>query len=205
MATISIHEAQSNLSELIHRLAPGDEIVITEDDRPVARLTAASRPRRRLARRGSSAGRCCTWPRTSMHRSTISRNTWNEAPDRCARFDLVRRSGSLAESDRPLPQSRTRRTIGCCGAGTIWEIAIKAGLKKLNLSRPYRPWIEQAITGLAVTILPITVEHADVQAGLPHHHRDPFDRLLVAQALVENMPVVSADAQLDAYGINRLW
>jgi antitoxin (DNA-binding transcriptional repressor) of toxin-antitoxin stability system len=44
MATISIHEAQSNLSELIHRLAPGDEIIITDDDRPVARLTAASRP-----------------------------------------------------------------------------------------------------------------------------------------------------------------
>ena len=45
MATISIQEAQSNLSELIHRLGPGDEIVITEDDRPVARLTAASRPK----------------------------------------------------------------------------------------------------------------------------------------------------------------
>ena len=90
-------------------------------------------------------------------------------------------------------------------AGTVWEIAIKAGLKKLNLSQPYRPWIEQAITGLAVTILPITVDHADVQAGLPYHHRDPFDRLLVAQALVENVRVVSADSQLDAYGINRLW
>jgi PIN domain nuclease of toxin-antitoxin system len=91
------------------------------------------------------------------------------------------------------------------GAGTLWEIAIKAGLKKLGLSRPYRLWMEQAIAGLAMTILPITVDHADVQAGLPYHHRDPFDRLLVAQALVESMSVVSADAQLDAYGINRLW
>ena len=77
------------------------------------------------------------------------------------------------------------------GAGTIWEIAIKVGLKKLNLSQPYRQWMEQAITGLGATVLPITVEHADIQAGLPLHHRDPFDRLLVAQALVENMPVVS--------------
>ncbi len=91
------------------------------------------------------------------------------------------------------------------GAGTIWEIAIKVGLKKLNLSQPYRQWMEQAITGLGATVLPITVEHADIQAGLPLHHRDPFDRLLVAQALVENMPVVSSDAQLDSYGINRLW
>ena len=55
------------------------------------------------------------------------------------------------------------------------------------------------------TILPITVEQADVQAALPYHHREPFDRLLVAQALVESLPVVSADAQLDSYGINRLW
>ena len=91
------------------------------------------------------------------------------------------------------------------GAGTIWEIAIKVGLKKLNLSQPYRQWMEQAITGLGATVLPITVEHADIQAGLPLHHRDPFDRLLVAQALVENLPVVSSDAQLDSYGINRLW
>lgn len=91
------------------------------------------------------------------------------------------------------------------GAGTIWEIAIKSGLKKLILSRPYRPWIEQAMAGLGAGILPITVDHADIQAGLPYHHRDPFDRLLVAQALVEGIPVVSADAQLDAYGIRRLW
>jgi PIN domain nuclease of toxin-antitoxin system len=91
------------------------------------------------------------------------------------------------------------------GAGTIWEIAIKVGLKKLSLSQPYRRWMEQAITGLGAPVLPITVEHVDVQAGLPHHHRDPFDRLLVAQALIENIPVVSADAQLDSYGINRLW
>jgi PIN domain nuclease of toxin-antitoxin system len=90
-------------------------------------------------------------------------------------------------------------------AGTIWEIAIKVGLKKLNLSQPYRLWMEQAITGLGAMVLAITVDHADAQAGLPHHHRDPFDRLLVAQALIEKLPVVSADAQLDVYGINRLW
>jgi PIN domain nuclease of toxin-antitoxin system len=90
-------------------------------------------------------------------------------------------------------------------AGTIWEIAIKVGLKKLNLSQPYRQWMEQAITGLGATVLPITVEHADVQAGLPLHYRDPFDRLLVAQALVESLPAVSADAQLDSHGIMRLW
>lgn len=90
-------------------------------------------------------------------------------------------------------------------AGTIWEIAIKVGLKKIALSRPYRQWMQDAMTGLKATLLPITVDHADIQAGLPDHHRDPFDRLLVAQALVEKLPVISADVRLDAYGINRLW
>jgi len=89
--------------------------------------------------------------------------------------------------------------------GTIWEIAIKVGLKKLALSLPYRQWMGQAMADLGVSALPITVEIADVQAGLPSHHKDPFDRLLVAQAQVENVPLVSVDSIFDQYGITRLW
>jgi len=90
-------------------------------------------------------------------------------------------------------------------SGSIWEIAIKVGLKKLTLSLPFRAWIEKAIADLGLSILPITVEYADAQAVLPNHHRDPFDRLLVAQAQVEGVPVVSADVTLDSYGIARIW
>jgi PIN domain nuclease of toxin-antitoxin system len=90
-------------------------------------------------------------------------------------------------------------------AATIWEISIKVGLKKLSLSMPYKQWITKAIADLGMTVLPITVEYADVQAGLPRHHRDPFDRLLVAQAQVESMALVSADTGFDPYGIDRLW
>ena len=54
-------------------------------------------------------------------------------------------------------------------------------------------------------VLPITVECVDVQAALPRHHGDPFDRLLVAQSQVEDVPVVSADAALDRYGVKRIW
>jgi PIN domain nuclease of toxin-antitoxin system len=89
--------------------------------------------------------------------------------------------------------------------GTIWEIAIKVGLKKLALSLPYRQWMGQAMADLGVSVLPVTVEFADVQAGLPNHHKDPFDRLLVAQAQVENVPLVSVDSIFDQYGITRLW
>jgi PIN domain nuclease of toxin-antitoxin system len=91
------------------------------------------------------------------------------------------------------------------GAGTIWELSIKVGLGKLSLSLPYRQWMAKAINDLTLSMLPITIDYADVQAGLPHHHGDPFDRLLVAQAIFEGIPVVSADAQFDAYGIGRIW
>jgi len=90
-------------------------------------------------------------------------------------------------------------------AGSIWEIAIKVGLGKLLLSQPYRLWMTQAISDLAITVLPITLEQADVQASLPRHHGDPFDRLLVAQAIVEQISIISGDANMDAYGITRIW
>jgi len=83
-------------------------------------------------------------------------------------------------------------------AATIWEIAIKVGTKKLDLSLPYRQWMIQAMSDLNVTILHVTVEYADVQAGLYPYHRDPFDRLIVAQSLYEQIPIVSVDPQLDA-------
>ena len=90
-------------------------------------------------------------------------------------------------------------------AGTIWEIAIKIGLGKLSLSLPFREWMHQAIEDRGLTVLPITVEHADGQSRLPLHHRDPFDRLLVAQAQAEAIAVVSADEVFGTYGIARVW
>jgi PIN domain nuclease of toxin-antitoxin system len=90
-------------------------------------------------------------------------------------------------------------------AATVWEIAIKVGLGKLKLSLPYRQWMTQAIADLNLALLPITVEYADVQAVLPRHHRDPFDRLLIAQAMVEQIPIVSGDPAFDAYSVQRLW
>jgi PIN domain nuclease of toxin-antitoxin system len=91
------------------------------------------------------------------------------------------------------------------GAGTIWELSIKVSLGKLTLSLPFRHWMDQAVADLRLSILPITVEHVDRQVSLPFHHRDPFDRLLVSQALVETFGIVSSDSQLDAYGTTRVW
>jgi PIN domain nuclease of toxin-antitoxin system len=79
-------------------------------------------------------------------------------------------------------------------AATIWELAIKVGAGKLTLSLPYRLWMETAITDLTLEIIPVTIEYAERQAMLPPHHKDPFDRLMIAQALVDGIPIVSNDA-----------
>lgn len=88
---------------------------------------------------------------------------------------------------------------------SFWEIGVKIAVGKLKLAPRYRAWIEKAITDLGLTILPITLDHSEHQIGLPLHHRDPFDRLLAAQALVENVTFVSADVIFDAYGTLRIW
>jgi PIN domain nuclease of toxin-antitoxin system len=90
-------------------------------------------------------------------------------------------------------------------AASIWELSIKVSLGKLNLSLPFRTWMDQAIADLGVNLLPITVEYADAAAQLPNHHGDPFDRMLIGQTQVENIPIASGDAALDKYGVTRLW
>jgi PIN domain nuclease of toxin-antitoxin system len=88
---------------------------------------------------------------------------------------------------------------------TPWEIAIKVGIKKLALNEPFEIAVPREIARNQFAILPITLDHTFVVATLPHHHRDPFDRILVAQAMVEGVPIVSTDAVFDTYGITRLW
>jgi PIN domain nuclease of toxin-antitoxin system len=90
-------------------------------------------------------------------------------------------------------------------AASLWELSIKVGLSKLQLSLSYREWMELVIEHLMLTLLPISLHHAEIQSHLPLHHRDPFDRMLISQAIAENIPVVSSDAAFDAYGIARLW
>jgi PIN domain nuclease of toxin-antitoxin system len=86
-----------------------------------------------------------------------------------------------------------------------WEIAIKVSIKKLALGAPYRGYIHTHMTRNNFELLQITDDHLAAVVDLPFYHRDPFDRMLVAQALCENIAIVSADAQLDAYGVQRIW
>lgn len=88
---------------------------------------------------------------------------------------------------------------------SLWEIAIKLSSGKLTLDFPFLELAKQKTVQYGVTLLAITPMHLDRVAALPFHHRDPFDRLIVAQCLSEGIPVLSRDGMLDAYGVTRLW
>jgi PIN domain nuclease of toxin-antitoxin system len=91
---------------------------------------------------------------------------------------------------------------------SVWELAIKAGLKKLVLSSPYVTFMTRAISGYGLTLLPITFEDCTEYEALPFphpQHRDPFDRMIVIHAIRNAMSVVGVDAAFDAYGVLRLW
>ena len=88
---------------------------------------------------------------------------------------------------------------------SYWEIAIKVRLGKLDLRCSYDDFMNRGIVGNDFAVLAIEPRHTSLLTTLPLHHHDPFDRLLVAQASVERLPIVSADDVLDAYGIERRW
>ena len=88
---------------------------------------------------------------------------------------------------------------------SLWEIAIKVGLGKLALNKPFEKLFPEQLHFNRIEILDITVDNLIKLTALPFHHRDPFDRLMIAQALVEGLPVIGADVIFDAYGINREW
>jgi PIN domain nuclease of toxin-antitoxin system len=88
---------------------------------------------------------------------------------------------------------------------TPWEVAIKVSLKKLDIGGPYPGFFPQHMGRTFFEWLHASDRHLTAVASLPFHHRDPFDRLIAAQALVEGTPLVSADAIFDAYGVSRIW
>ena len=88
---------------------------------------------------------------------------------------------------------------------SVWELAIKTGSKKLALSEPLEMFVAKWTAAYQLALLPIDTPHALMVVGLPDHHRDPFDRMLIAQALVSGMTLVSADTKLSPYPVPTLW
>lgn len=88
---------------------------------------------------------------------------------------------------------------------SLWELAIKISLGKLHLVQPFEILILQQLSLNNIMLLDITPRHASEVIALPFYHRDPFDRLLIAQSQVEQMPIVGNDPAFDLYPVTRLW
>ncbi len=86
-----------------------------------------------------------------------------------------------------------------------WEVAIKVSLKKLDIGGSYAGFFREHMLRTYFEWLPFRDDHFTCLTALPFHHRDPFDRMLVAQSLIEGMPLLSADTIFDAYDVNRIW
>lgn len=112
-------------------------------------------------------------------------------------------SERLSSAARALIEARENEML--VSVASLWEIAIKHGLGKLELARPFAELIPDELERQQIGVLNIGVPHLAELVGLPMHHRDPFDRLIVAQARSEALPVISVDPALDAYGVERLW
>jgi PIN domain nuclease of toxin-antitoxin system len=88
---------------------------------------------------------------------------------------------------------------------SILEIAIKTSLGKLSLECPFADIIPQQLHQNDFKLHPLTLAHTIRLAELPYHHRDPFDRMIIAQSLDDGLFVISNDEAFDAYGIKRIW
>lgn len=87
----------------------------------------------------------------------------------------------------------------------VWEIAIKVSIGRLPIPGPLDTFIPEQLRINRIGLLPIELKHIFEVTRLSLHHRDPFDRLLIAQALTEGLPIVSADPAFDSYSVQRLW
>ncbi|MDT7778610.1 MAG: hypothetical protein QOC99_1122 [Acidobacteriota bacterium] len=112
-------------------------------------------------------------------------------------------SSNLSPSARALIEDEASERF--LSVASLWEIAIKLSIGKLTLSAPFDVLIPQQLSLNGIELLGVAIHHATVVSTLPFHHRDPFDRLLIAQAIVESMPIISMDTAFDMYAVNRLW
>ena len=109
----------------------------------------------------------------------------------------------LGENTKSLLQSRENQLY--FSAASSWEISIKAGLGKLPLPEPPDKYVSSRMTNLKISPLDITHYHTFIVYQLPLHHRDPFDRILIATAIAENIYLMSADEQFRRYDVNLIW
>ncbi len=112
-------------------------------------------------------------------------------------------SSNLSDTGRDLMENPAYQKL--ISLASVWEMAIKQSKGRLTLPLPLEPYIEAKIQLEDFAILPINLKHLSLVSNLPFHHNDPFDRLLIAQAITEKIPILSRDSIFDQYNVNRIW
>jgi len=114
-------------------------------------------------------------------------------------------AGDAALSVRARKAIEDARNDRFLSVASLWEIAIKVSLKKLAIEVELAELVQGGAIENGIVLVDVAPRHALGVVRLPFHHRDPFDRMLVAQAKAEQLVLVSRDAAFDAYGVKRLW
>jgi len=112
-------------------------------------------------------------------------------------------SAKLSRSARELIEDQ--RNVKLVSVASLWETGLKISLGRLELAQPFEELIPAQMRMNGFGLLPLRISHIAKIISLPFHHRDPFDRLLVGQCLVESLSLVSVDPAFDKYSVRRLW
>ena len=107
-----------------------------------------------------------------------------------------------APARKAIASAENERILSIAAA---WEMAVKSSLGKLKLQLPVGGFLTEQLPANRIAVIAITIRDLARVEGLPFHHRDPFDRLMAAQALERSLTVVSADPIFERYGLDRLW
>ncbi|AFY49650.1 hypothetical protein Nos7524_3876 [Nostoc sp. PCC 7524] len=113
--------------------------------------------------------------------------------------------GSLNLSDTAKNLIEDQRNQRFLSIASLWEMSIKVSIGKLQLGMNFAELVKQQVYGNAIELLEIRPEHLDKLAQLPFYHKDPFDRLIISQSLVESIPIVTKDSMFESYPVQILW
>jgi PIN domain nuclease of toxin-antitoxin system len=112
-------------------------------------------------------------------------------------------NGKLSPRARELIEDQGN--VKLVSVASLWEMGLKMSLGRLELAQPFEELIPKQMELNGFGLLPVRIPHVARVISLPFHHRDPFDRLIVAQCLAEDLSVVSLDLAFDKYSVQRLW
>jgi len=114
---------------------------------------------------------------------------------------------AITDESRLSAKVRTLMASGDCwfSVASVWEVIVKVQSGKMSLPRPVGPFLTSELADSGVQILPITLNHVLRVESLGLHHRDPFDRILIAQSIEENLPVLTADPLFKNYPVQLIW